>query len=240
MTDWLSFFIGLIPINQYNIVPAVLSALIFLYLLISKRIKNFLLTLIQIASVFSLTLATEYVLIFLFTNSLLGEIGSVEKLVLFVGLLYTLLIVIGDISKGTPLGNWISKILVKFSNFDEDVIPISSFNEQLKKLLALNDQIQKGNMEQISLAYFEFTHIGKSIVTFLQYNPISACGESNLKYEEAKQLFQECDVCFKEISLHENEFNEILKIKTSITVSNFIGFVEGLNLINPDEKFQKE
>jgi hypothetical protein len=231
MTDIWTFLSEFFHVYQYHIIPAILSGVMFLFLCFSKQRKNLISIILQVASIFSITLSAEYLLIFLIFDSLPEAIGLFEKTVLGIGIVITLLIVIRDCSNGTRLGDWITKILGTFSNYEENLIPIGPFSEQLKKLLALNDQIQKGNKEQISSAYFEFTHIGKSIVTFLKYNPTSACGESNLKYEEAQQLFNECDVCFKQIYLPENEFNEILKTNTSITVSNFIGFVEGLNFL---------
>jgi hypothetical protein len=239
MTDGLTFFYNVFPIYQYHIIPAILSAIIFFSLLFSKQRKNLIIIILQVATIFSITLSTEYLLIFLFFGSLPEAIGFFEKFVLCVGIVITLLFVVRESSKGTWFGDRISELLKKFSNFEEEVIPFGLFSEQLKKLHSLKDQIQNGNSDQISSAYYEFTHIGTSIVTFLQSNPMNDCVGIN-RYEESKQLFDECEVCFKQISLPENLFNEILKTKTSIAISKFIGFVEGLNFINSDEKCRKD
>jgi hypothetical protein len=188
-----------------------------------------------------MTLSAEYLLIFLIFGSLPQAIGSFEKIVLSIGIVITLLIIVRDCSNGTRLGDWITKILRIFSNYEENVIPIGPFNEQLKRLLTLKEQIQKGNRDQILSAHFEFTHTGKSIVTLLKYkhNLSSDFPENNQKAEEAEHLFNECDDKFTAF-FDQPENEERLIEEISRAVSNFIGFVEGLNFLDIDKKCRKD
>jgi len=235
MIDGWNIFYDFFHVYQYHIIPAILSTVIFLSLFFSKQRKNLISIILQVATIFSIALSTEYLLIFLILGSLPEAIGFFEKTVLCIGIVITLLTVVRDCSNGTRLGDWITKILGTFSNYEENLIPIGPFGEQLKRLLALKDQIQKGNREQISSAYFEFTHTSRSIVTLLKYNPPGGFLESNQKAEETEQLFNECNDLFKQF-FNQSENEENLKIEISRAMSNFIGHVEGLNFINPNGK----
>jgi len=233
MTDGWTFFFNLIPVYRYHIIPACLSAILFLSFLFSQQRKNLISIILQIATVFSITLTVEYLLIFLIFGTLHGTIGLFEKIVLGLGIIFTLLIVVRESSKGTNFGKLISRLLEKFSYFEENVIPVGPFTEQLTKLQLLNDKIQIGDRNQISSAYSEFVHYGEQILTLLCRTP--EIGRD--RCQEAKNMFDDCEACFKEICYQpENMCGPFAKTKATVAVSKFIGLIEGLNHLKTNNR----
>lgn len=213
------FISNISDLNLYYIFPFIFACVVF-YVQSKKGNTNFIILLFSCSGIFSITTSFEYILIFLFTESLPESIASFDKIILGFGTLIVLLVIFRHTTEGTWIGNWTDNILNKYVIPNPTPMPISPFMEPLEKLRSLRENIMTGDEHQVNNAHQVFLEIGSSIRMSLTKNcPVNSEDVPCIQtlYDSCKKNFE--DLCDSQI-VSDRE-------KTAGSLSEFIGSVDG-------------
>lgn len=209
-------------LKVYHILPSISAAIVFLLPMYEKN-DTVLITLItDTFTIFSITLSTEYLLMFLFFGFLPGQLTIPDKVILVIGIILTYLTVLDHCAKGTRLGNWTSKIINKYSLQGAVLEPVSPFENELIGLKESSELFMSNNRDDIREAYRKFAINGQAILSKLEIcvlNEKMDIKEFHLKYNECKQNIDHF-ISFQDSSS---------KINVSVSISEFIGKVDGVS-----------
>lgn len=223
MTDWLNFISEYISnnFNAYYILPFILAFMV-LYVQLKKGNKYILSLTFFTFEIFSITTSVEYILIFIFTESLPKSIALLDKIILILGTFIAFLVIFHHATEGTRIGYWIDNILYKYC-LSPTPMSISPFIEQLQELKSARDNIMTQNKDQVNSAYQVFLENGSSIMTSITKNGL-------INDEEIKQIEILFDNCKKDFGdMCDYQIFDLQKIvKTSGSISEFIGSVDGI------------
>lgn len=194
MTDYLDSipeFISNIPdLNLYYIFPFIFACVVF-YVQSKKGNTNFIILLFSCSGIFSITTSFEYILIFIFTESLIESPSLLDKIILLIGMLFAFLVTFLHTTEGTWIGNRITNILNNYFLPKPTLMPISPFTEPLEELRSLRENIMTGDEYQVNNAHQVFLEIGSSIRMLLTKNcPVNSEDITHIQtlYDSCKKI----------------------------------------------------
>lgn len=156
MIEKLDFYQGLLSGNKYYIIPGLITLLFFLLQIKNKRHFEWPGSLSNTFTIFSITLSTEYVLIFLFFGILPQQLAITDKVLITTGVIFAFMSIIGYCLKDTGISNppFMNKKILN----EVKIQPVSdsSFNEELVELEDSLKLLKSPNSEDNKVGFWKF------------------------------------------------------------------------------------
>ncbi len=180
--------------------------------------KHGLSIIIPCVETFSITVSTQYGLIFAFTGSFPESLNFLDDIIFVYGIISGFLAIFVHESKGTRIGDYANNILDKYFSNIQNIEPIPTFEEYLEQIKLARDCILNGDKNQIIKSRNMFVENGRTILVLLSNN-------ENLT--QIENVYNHCKNDFEDI-LNTDNIDDKAVIKISGSISDFIGYLNGI------------